>query len=1077
MRLFRAAVFALAASWVLVSFVLAAPFERTTKFKQPDGTVITLHGKGDEFYAVFETLDGYSVVYDADTRAYYYARLSDDRQRLVSSGLMVGGGNPATLGIPKHLRMSRDAIRAQVARRRQRWELGMQVEERWSQLKASLQEADEEIDGTGVSAPPSQTTTGAMTGLCLLVDFSDEPASVSQSEVDNFCNGDAYTGYGNNGSVKQYFQDVSDGTLTYTNVVTVWIRAPQPKGYYDDPTQGCGSQGNLLVRDAIQAMKALPNYESEIWPTLADLTLDGSGNAIATNVFYAGTVSSPWRYGLWPHSWALYEVGAQELRPNAGYPSKKVFRYQITDIGSSLELGTFCHENGHMLCGFPDIYDYDDDSRGGAGMFCLMNSGGHGTNPVQVCAYLKRAAGWTTTLNLTSASALTAIAQSSGAGFNEFYKYTKPGISTEYFLIENRQSSGRDANLPASGVAIWHIDELGDRDNQSLLPNSTHQNYEVTLVQADNLWHFQNDVNSGDAYDLYYLGNAAAGYLNALSDWNAPHANWWDGTDSGLLLHHFSAAGASMTFEIGVQPAVVDAEPPTTPGVTNTIAWTPGPHTNEHYVEYDTLSDFTSPDGNSGWIAGTTHEFCDLTPGQTYYYRTKSRMALPVAIQSWNQTSQADFFLDTLTNVTATADGSVILNTTGGGEAVDTLGSTTYPWSGGVRTRFNLIQCTTSTTLTQIEMYFNISSSTQIEYAVWESPTQTGIYDRIAVVNVPASGTGQKFYSSGALSVPLVAGRYYFIGAAWNGTLGYYGGTTGEPSFGTFIGGFGSSHYPTLTAYSGSGITPNTTRYYERLTTAGQNYSTEPGTVLTPEINPSSFTAWGALTFNRIAPTGATLTVDVLDGTGTPLVTNVASGTDLNGIGITQRPLRLRANLQTTDTSVTPSLQDWSLNWAEPDRLVESGWSNVVFSTQVSTLGISVSPATFNFGIVDPGHTADNAASPLVVENTGNVAEDVGIRIKDEDNLNEWSAGTPTENVYELSTRLAAEVGIFGTGDVLTTDVQWCDGAVFGGGGSGMAPDTAVNQWFQFKAPTAVTGEHAEEEHVVTVEISCQQSP
>ena len=42
---------------------------------------------------------------------------------------------------------------------------------------------------------------------------------------------------------------------------------------------------------------------------------------------------------------------------------KKVYKYQITNIGSSLALGTFCHENGHMLCGFPDIYDYGYDSR------------------------------------------------------------------------------------------------------------------------------------------------------------------------------------------------------------------------------------------------------------------------------------------------------------------------------------------------------------------------------------------------------------------------------------------------------------------------------------------------------------------------------------------------------------------------------------------------------------------------------------------------------------------------------------------------------------------------------------------
>ena len=34
-----------------------------------------LWGQGDEFYAVFETLDGYTVIFNQQTRAYEYAGL------------------------------------------------------------------------------------------------------------------------------------------------------------------------------------------------------------------------------------------------------------------------------------------------------------------------------------------------------------------------------------------------------------------------------------------------------------------------------------------------------------------------------------------------------------------------------------------------------------------------------------------------------------------------------------------------------------------------------------------------------------------------------------------------------------------------------------------------------------------------------------------------------------------------------------------------------------------------------------------------------------------------------------------
>jgi len=40
-----------------------------------------------------------------------------------------------------------------------------------------------------------------------------------------------------------------------------------------------------------------------------------------------------------------------------------------------LTLATFCHENGHLVCDFPDLYDYGPESRG-VGNFCLMCRGG-----------------------------------------------------------------------------------------------------------------------------------------------------------------------------------------------------------------------------------------------------------------------------------------------------------------------------------------------------------------------------------------------------------------------------------------------------------------------------------------------------------------------------------------------------------------------------------------------------------------------------------------------------------------------------------------------------------------------------
>ena len=205
--------------------------------------------------------------------------------------------------------------------------------------------------------------------------------------------------------------------------------------------------------------------------------------------------------------------------------------YQITNIGAYPTLGTFSHENGHMLCGFPDLYDYNYDSIGGAGVFSLMGSGGSGTNPRQVDAYLKLAAGWATAIDITSSSSLTGtLVAAPNSGYNTFYRYRKPGVTTEYFLLENRRKQGGTAVCLQQVLLSGMLINSDSRDNQSLVPNSTHQNYELTLVQADNLWHFQSNTNSGDSKDLYYLGNSAAAYTNRLDDASSPHGHWWDGT-------------------------------------------------------------------------------------------------------------------------------------------------------------------------------------------------------------------------------------------------------------------------------------------------------------------------------------------------------------------------------------------------------------------------------------------------------------------------------------------------------------------------------------------------------------------
>ncbi len=113
----------------------------------------------------------------------------------------------------------------------------------------------------------------------------------------------------------------------------------------------------------------------------------------AVNFLYAGeTLYEEW---LWPHNYSM----------NYSHNGMRTDLYTIQSLGRKpvdMKIGTFCHEAGHLICRFPDLYDYgsrdgDSDPSAGMGYFCLMASGSHlnhGRSPAPISGYLRNLAGW-----------------------------------------------------------------------------------------------------------------------------------------------------------------------------------------------------------------------------------------------------------------------------------------------------------------------------------------------------------------------------------------------------------------------------------------------------------------------------------------------------------------------------------------------------------------------------------------------------------------------------------------------------------------------------------------------------------
>jgi M6 family metalloprotease-like protein len=499
---------------------MASPFiAKKFTFTQPDGTQFEVRGWGDQHYAVFETTDGYTITKNPQTGFYEIAQLSSDGTMLEPAPVPQGSLDGSRAPVQPKLRIHRDAARAQGMAGALRMG-GRRCDQRREQHR-SLARAARTLRSPFM-APPQRQTVGEFVGLCLLIDFPDEPGTIPREEVENFSNQQGYAGFGNNGSVFDYFFDNSNGRCRYTNIVTDYYRAQHPKSHYTDPAIRQGIRARQLIVEALNHLQA-GGFD------FSELTVDNQGFVYAMNVYYAGEVVNNWGEGLWPHAWHLgtpFSVG----------PGMSAFDYQFTDMSHQLSLGTFCHENGHMLCDYPDLYDYGGES-GGVGAYCLMCVGGNidEKNPTHISAYLKRLSGWANSVTQIQHNQQVTLA----AAENQFAMLTK--TSGEYFIIENRLKSGRDASLPDQGLAVWHVDEDGSNNNEQMTPT---QHYELSLEQADGDFRLESSAyHFGDTTDLY--GGSNQRFANDTT----PNSKWWDGSASNLEIFEISAPDAAISFK------------------------------------------------------------------------------------------------------------------------------------------------------------------------------------------------------------------------------------------------------------------------------------------------------------------------------------------------------------------------------------------------------------------------------------------------------------------------------------------------------------------------------------------------
>jgi hypothetical protein len=161
--------------------------------------------------------------------------------------------------------------------------------------------------------------------------------------------------------------------------------------------------------------------------------------------------------------------------------------------------GTICHEYSHCF-GFPDFYR---GSKKYVSDWDLMDSGNYndkGFCPACYSAHERWLMGWLTPTELEYDRTVTNMPALVDEGVA--YLIRNEGYADEYYIVENRQQTGWDSNLPGSGIIIFHIDydpsiwtSIYDTPNSNKI-----QRY--TIFKADDGWTVS---DRGWAYP--YLGN------------------------------------------------------------------------------------------------------------------------------------------------------------------------------------------------------------------------------------------------------------------------------------------------------------------------------------------------------------------------------------------------------------------------------------------------------------------------------------------------------------------------------------------------------------------------------------------
>jgi len=200
---------------------------------------------------------------------------------------------------------------------------------------------------------------GPLKAAVILVEFQDVKMTAGTKErmLDRFFS----TGKIPTGSVNEYYQEASNGKVSFTGEVVGPFTLSHDMAFYANGQSGMGwpePNAMTMADEAVLLATGSMNF--------APYDNDGNGYVDAFIVVHAGGDASETgsTNDIWSLKWNIpneREVDGVKI-------------YAFLTVGEYALTGVCAHEIGHLVFGWPDLYDTDYSSRG-VGSWCLMSFG------------------------------------------------------------------------------------------------------------------------------------------------------------------------------------------------------------------------------------------------------------------------------------------------------------------------------------------------------------------------------------------------------------------------------------------------------------------------------------------------------------------------------------------------------------------------------------------------------------------------------------------------------------------------------------------------------------------------------